>query len=125
MNETYLFITFTILVFGIVTAFSGWLGGNSKDSKGLLCFSSMFIGAVMLLISGVAPLGDTVVQIEPASNTKIGNELIIQSSKFPTLIVNNIAFIDKEVQVKRTIDYNAWGCFLNEKYVVELIKTEL
>jgi hypothetical protein len=113
MNETYLSVMFTIIVATII----------------IWCFVDDIIGTMVLTIASVvmftasviAPIGDDRIEIKPATNTRVGNELVIQAQGFSTQNISDIALIDKKVQVKKITTQNAWGRDLETTYIVEPI----
>ena len=125
MNETYLIITGLLIGYCMVQICTGALGYQSSELRGVSTIILSGISLLMLLFSAVLPLGDELQEVKPATNTRVGNELIIQAEGWPTQVINNIEFIDKEVQIRQTRQRNAWGGGLGDVYQVELIKTEV
>lgn len=123
MNETYLIITGVLLAYSIAQFFSPGFY-NCGEFRGVTTIILFGIGCVMLLLSAIMPLGAGLIEIKPATNTKIGNELIIQADGFPTQVIDNIKFIDQPVQVRKLQFQNAWGGGLNTEYEVELKQVE-
>ena len=118
MNEPYLLIMFLLLV---VTIFAWSFGediGNSFLGMGMMVLSPIVL-FFMLIISGVSPIGDSLIETKPATNVRVGDELIIQATGFPTQNVTNIKLIDKKVQVRKEITRNAWGGDIETIYTVE------
>jgi hypothetical protein len=123
MNETYLIITGVLLAYSI-TQFLSPDFDRCGDFRGVSTVISFGIGCLMLILSAVIPCGDEIYEIKPATNTKIGSELIIQTDGFPTQIIDNIKFIDQPVQVRKRQFQNAWGGGMDIRYEVELKQVE-
>lgn len=51
----------------------------------------------------------TTYEYEDASNTRLADELIIQSATMPTQILHDTRLIDKKVQIVKSTYHNAWG----------------
>jgi len=122
MNETYLTILgivfgYLIFQFFVIPDFAD--GGDLRVISTIIILISFFFG---LIISEVAPLGDSIVEIKQATNTRVGDQLVIQSEGFPTQIVTDIGLVDKEVQIRKTTPKNSWGGKLQESYTVEKTK---
>jgi len=125
MNDKYLIVMGVVIVY---TLFQMLYNGAMYDMgiKGVSTMVTEIISVVMLILSGVLPIGEDIVDVKPASNTRINNELIIQADEFPTQIISNIGLIDKTVQIRKITTQNAWGGDMETTYQVEpLIKTEL
>jgi hypothetical protein len=123
MNETYLIITGVLLVYSIIQFLSPDFY-RCGEFRGVTTALSFGIGALMVVLSAIIPIGDDIIEIKSATNTKIGNELIIQADGFPTQVIDNIKFIDQPVQVRKTQYQNAWGGGMNTRYEVELKQVE-
>jgi hypothetical protein len=120
MNEIYLTIMVMVVTITIILwSFHELLIDSFFGSFSILL--STIVSAMMLILSGAKPVGDDLIEIKPATNTIVGNQLIIQSKDYPTQVVSDIGLIDKKVQVKRVITQNAWGGDLETKYIVEPI----
>lgn len=124
MNELYLVIMFVVITMAVVL----WCQFDSLMDY-FIGFLSILISTcvsiVMLALSIATPTGEDIVKIHTATNTKIGNELIIQANGVPTQVITDIKFIDAPVQIKEILYQNAWGSSLNTVYEVETIKTEI
>lgn len=124
MNEKYLIVMGVVIVY---TLFQMLYNGAMYDMgiKGVSTIITTIISGAMLILSGVLPIGEDIVDVKPASNTRINNELIIQAEEYPTQIISDIQFIDKPVQIKKITTQNSWGGDINTTYKVEpLIKTD-
>ena len=103
------------------------LGWGAIDDNGLWGFATLMsslVSIVMLILSGIAPIGNDLVEVKPATNTRVGNELMIQTQGWPTQVITDIKFIDKPVLVKKVIEQNAWGGDLLTTYIIEESKIE-
>jgi hypothetical protein len=125
MNETYLIINILLIVYCIGQIATGAVEYSSSVFRAFSTIILSMIAVIMLLFSAAFPFGDTSYEIKPATNTRVGNELIIQAEGWPTQVINNIEFIDKEVQIRQTHFRNVWGGGMNSVYQVESIKTEV
>ena len=125
MNETYLIINGLLIVYCIGQIATGAVEYSSSVFRGVSTIILSGIAVAMLLFSAAFPFGYTSYEIKPATNTRVGNELIIQAEGWPTQIINHIGFVDKEVQIRQTHFRNVWGGGMNREYQVELIKTEV
>lgn len=115
-----------VFLYGLIQTMTGAMDGYASGVREVTTFLSLVTFGIMLILSTVLPIGDDIIEIKPAINTKVGNELIIQAEGWPTQVINDIAFIDKEVQVKKLIRQNTWGADMYPIYTVEpLIKTEV
>lgn len=120
MNEIYLTIMFFVIAGTILACcFADDLMEYFMGTGVLVVGVGLFGSFTMLVFSGVLPLGEPLVDIRPATNTRVGDELIIQANGFPTQTITDIALIDKQVQVKKTTPQNAWGGDMVEQYTVE------
>lgn len=84
----------------------------------------VMVGSVVMLITSWAlPIGETGITEHLATNTKVENELIIQSNGIPTQITTDIKFVDQPVKVVKIIPTNVWGIKLDGiiQYNVELV----
>ncbi len=110
MNTAYLLITFYFLIYAILQLVFGALS-SGHEVRSISVVVSGIIGVVMLLLSVAAPTGFKKTDYFEATNTRIGDEFVIQSVKkeFETMYVTDVKYEDKEVVVKRTCDFNAWG----------------
>lgn len=123
MNTTYLIITGIILLYGIIQLSTG--GFNSHNfPRWFSTLTSLVTGTVMLIVSFIGYTGEDLIEINPATNTRVENELVIQSEGCPTQVVNRIDLIDKNVQIKKVTKRNAWGDNMFTNYEVEEVKGE-
>ena len=116
MNETYLIIMGLLIVYCTIQFINGAI-----DDYGFRGFSTFMltIGAIVMLIcSGLMPLGHDIVEYKTASNTRVGDELVIQATGYPTQNITDIRFIGKSVKVLKTTTTNAWGGRLIDTYSV-------
>ena len=97
---------------------------TDNSFRGVLGFVGLFASLVMLLISGITPIGDVEDVVKKATNTRVGDELIIQSNGFPTQKITDIGFIDKPVNLTKRTNTNAWGGELSTEYIVTLDDSE-
>lgn len=116
MNTSITILILAILIiFTICAFFKGW----ADYLWGLL---GSLVTCLFLLVSLVCPVGIPRFQNFPATATKVGNEIIVQSD-CPTLIVNKIEFIDEELYVTRKTLVNGWGLDLDSEYSVKKVKS--
>lgn len=123
MNDTYLIIMGVVVGYTLIQLSTGAV--DDTGFRGLSTFITMIISVVMFVASGACPFGEDLIEVKSATNTRINNELIIQSVGFPTQIISDIQFIDKPVQIKKITTQNSWGGDITTTYKVEpLIKTD-
>jgi hypothetical protein len=127
MNQEYLAFTILLTLYCVIQCGTGALSISHEFTfRGFSTFILMVVSGLLLIFSGMLPVGSDIVEFKPASNTRVENELIIRADGFPTQIISDIKFIDKPVQIKKITQQNAWGGNLYTTYQVELlIKTEL
>lgn len=116
MNETYLIVMCMLIVYCAIQFING-----AMDNYGFRGFSTFILtigSIIMLVMSGLLPIGDAVVEYKTASNTRVGDELVIQATGYPTQNITDIRFIDKPVKVVKTIATNAWGGYCFTTYSV-------
>jgi hypothetical protein len=116
MNETYLIVTGLLMTYCIIQISTG-----AMDDYGFRGFSTFILSGfavIMFVTSGFLPIGDSLVEYKKASNTRVGDELVIQATGFPTQNIVDIRFIDKPVRVVKTISTNAWGGGIRTTYSV-------
>lgn len=125
MNEPYLIV---MLCLGLYLVIQICIVPDLGYTDDMFRIGSIIIGGIafgfMLIFSGVEGLGDDIVEIKPATNTRVGNDLIIQSDGWPTQVVSDIKFIDKPVQIKKVTPQNAWGGDLPAIYYIETVISE-
>lgn len=101
------------------------------DAGGEFRFYTTFYGAILStvfwILSFVMPIGDKIHTTKPATNSRVGDVLVIQADGFPVQLTQNMAFIDKKVQIMEIQPTNAWGNKLEVgiTYEIQLIKTEV
>lgn len=113
MNEYYIAIMFAISFL----AFLRFTIIEECDGLAAIGFGVAFI---LLLFSFLLPFGDMEVEEMAATNTQVGDELIIQVDGWPTQVENKISLLDKEVSVEKATLRNAWGGRYGTVYSVKL-----
>lgn len=114
MNITYLIILAAITLYTVIQ-----IATDAFDSYNFFRFSSTFISLTLsiigLFLSFVAPFGEMKYEYYPATNTRVGNQFIIQS-EVQTLIETDIKFENMPVKIKKNIFHNAWGLHHSETF---------
>ena len=120
MNEQFIIILGVLALYCVINMMTGCFDDNSdfRPISVIICAFAFVLG---LLFSGILAIGETKEQVKPATNTRVGDELIIQAEGFPSQVISDMKFIGKEVQVKEIKYHNAWGGGLETKYEVEII----
>ena len=112
------------VVYSLTQMFTGAFDYRASAMREGTTFITTIIALSMLLISGIAPVGFDEITTYPATNTRVGDQLVIQAENVPTQISSDISLIDKPVQIKEIHQHNAWGGGMGIKYEIEVIKTE-
>lgn len=110
-------------LYAIVQMAFGAFDHKANELRQVSTFIGLIISLLMLIFSVIFP-GKDIVEIRPATNNRIGNELVIQADGYPTQISKSIELIDKEVQIKKISKRNVWGGGLSNSYEVEIVKKE-
>ena len=85
-----------------------------------LRFFAMMIITVIFTVTGTLfDFWKIEVNTSDSISTKVGSEIIVQS-KFPTLIIDKIQFIDKPLKVTERIGYNAFGLEVTKYYTITI-----
>ncbi len=121
MNETYMIIMALLGAYTTIQIVTGALSDKSTDMRAYSTLWVMGMTIAMLPFSVIFPIGKDIVEYSDAKNVRVGDEFMIQS-EYPTQIINNIKFENKEVRVKKTQQQNAWGGDMDIIYEVEIIK---
>lgn len=116
MNETYLIVMGLLIVYCTIQYITG--ADFDYGFRGFSTFMLTGFAGIMLILSGMLPIGDDVVEYKTASNTRVGDELVIQATGYPTQNITDIRFIDKPVRVVKITSSNAWGGGLSTTYSV-------
>jgi len=66
-----------------------------------VCIPITLIGVFIICVSILAPLGDDIVTIHPATTVETSREIIIQPTNrdIPTTVTNDMNFIGKELEI--------------------------
>lgn len=124
MNEIYLIITGGVILYTLLQLVTGAVSYDSSELRGVSTIIIGGVGIFMLFFSAILIFGEYI-EVTPATNTQVGNELIIQAEGWPTQVVDRISLIDQNVQIKKITTHNAWGGKMQTTYEVESIKTEI
>ena len=103
------------------------MGAFDWGSDALWGFETAIMGLVgifMFIVSFPFPIGETKYEIRNATNTRMGDGLIIQAEGYPTQISTHLGFEERELQIKKVEYYNAWGHKLGPGYEV-ILKPEV
>lgn len=121
-------ITYLGILVGIVLGFIGSMKilkygdiGSICEVFGILGSIIFGSGAFVFFITGFVGMGKTITQTSPATPVRVGNEIVV-TSKFPTQIVTDIKYIDKEVYVERNSRRSVWGYEMGKVYQVKIKK---
>ena len=110
-NMSVLIISSIIVLFILSLILT--LGFLMKDWPPI--FPIAVVPCVMLIFLGDAK---TKIDFIPATSTRIGNAIIIQATDCPTLIMTDIKFLEGDLQIKKTSNFNIFGVELGPKYEV-------
>ncbi len=113
---------FYYIVVLIVVISAGIIGFNLmlKPLSGIWTFIVTMFSMVFTLgwvVAGLTGLGPTIETTVPATNTRVGDEIMIQS-KYKTIVVDNIGFVDKKLEVTQYETYNVLGILIHQTYTV-------
>jgi len=125
MNEILLTILILLLWYNVLQICTGAFDYGVSQFREVSTLLTIIIFGFGLIFSIVLPTGYDKITMYPATNTRVGDQLIIQAENVPTQISSDISLINKPVQIKKISENNAWGGCLQVKYEIEIIKTEL
>jgi hypothetical protein len=123
MNETFLIITGVVTAYWIIQLSTGAFDYDASLLRVISTMISVFASLLLIVTSILGNVGDKNVSYSEATNTRIGDEFIIQS-EFPTINLTDVKYENKPVRVKRTTSKNAFGVDRESfiTYEVEIIK---
>lgn len=116
MNEIYLIIMGCVIIITII----GWITTDMLYAEGVkpsLVVLGIIVSFLMILSSGMG-FGIPTITTKNATNTRVGDELVIQAPGFPTQNVTDIKYVDKSVKITETITRNAWGGGIDVGYSI-------
>tara|TARA_R110002167_G_scaffold98020_2_gene258248 strand:- start:8011 stop:8364 length:354 start_codon:yes stop_codon:yes gene_type:complete len=115
-------ITITILLLAFLAYFI-YMDIKSWDTG--VCIPLTLIGVFIIFVSILAPLGDDIVTIHPATTVETSREIIIQPiiRDIPTTTTNDMNFIGKELEIVKTQTQTMFGWSVDPpKYVARIAK---
>lgn len=114
MNITYILILSAITLYTVIQ-----LATDAFDSNNFFRPFSTIISLALsvfgLFLSFVASFGEMKHEYYPATNTRVGNQFIIQS-EVQTLIETDVKFENMPVEIRKDIRHNAWGLHHSETF---------
>lgn len=120
MNEIYLAVMVLMLFYFGLQVITNAFGPTASDWRPI---SAIIVGVLflpMLLFSFIAFGRYSITTIVPATNTRVGNILVIQADGYKPIIEDRIELIDKPVQIKMVQDLNAWGFAISDGLTISV-----
>ena len=106
-------ILVTLLTFTICAFMEGWCdhGVGTIGAAATILF---------VFIMSAAPVGISSFENFDATATKIGKEIVVQSEHCPTILVDKIEFMDKDLYIIKKTPRNGWGIKLDSQYSIKI-----